>query len=93
MPTLILTPRHTDDSQAEEYAGSPEEEDGLLRFVQSILADPAIDFPAAIVLDVGRIEGRGWAVVEPNGAWGAGLYGCDPREALWVIQAATRRDA
>ncbi len=45
--------------------------------------------PRAIVIDVGIIEGRGWAVVEANGAWGAGIYGCDPDGALDVVACAT----
>ncbi len=31
--------------------------------------------PSAVVLDVGRIEGRGWAVVEANQAHASGIYG------------------
>ncbi|MEP0802688.1 hypothetical protein NDI37_21395 [Funiculus sociatus GB2-A5] len=39
-------------------------------------------------MDVGVIQGRGWAVVEQNAAWGAGLYGCDPIEVLEVLRYA-----
>ncbi len=42
------------------------------------------------VVDVGYIIDRGWAVVEGNGAWGSGIYGCDPIEALKVIKEACR---
>lgn len=44
-----------------------------------------VPVPPATVLDVGRIHGRGWAVVEANAAWGAGLYGCDPDQVLRVL--------
>ena len=48
--------------------------------------------PRAIVVDVGRIAGRGWAVVEANEPWGSGLYGCERAAAFDVIRAATYRD-
>jgi hypothetical protein len=35
------------------------------------------------------IKGRGWAVVEPNECWGAGIYGCSPVKVLEVLLAAT----
>ena len=38
------------------------------------------------VVDVGVIPGKGWAVVETNPAWASGLYGCDPLEALNVME-------
>lgn len=43
----------------------------------------------AIVVDVGEIFGRGWAVIEANAAWGSGIYGCDPGRVLDVIRHAT----
>lgn len=43
-----------------------------------------------VVLDIGTISGRGWAVVEANAAWGSGIYGCDPMEVLGVIRHATK---
>lgn len=60
-------------------------------FAEQVLAATTDFTPTAIVLDVGEIPAKGWAVVEANGAWGAGLYGCDPAEALQVIRYATRR--
>ncbi|MFC4054770.1 ATP-grasp domain-containing protein [Actinomadura syzygii] len=50
-----------------------------------------VPVPAATVLDVGRIRGRGWAVVEANAVWGAGLYGCDPEKVLTVLARACVR--
>lgn len=35
------------------------------------------------------IDGRGWAVVEFNAAWGAGLNGCDAEKVLPGIVAAS----
>jgi hypothetical protein len=57
-------------------------------FVRAVLADPRVDLPRAAVLDVGVIKGRGWAVVEQNAAWGAGIYGCDPVAVLEVLRHA-----
>jgi hypothetical protein len=49
----------------------------------------ALPGPRAYVLDVGLITARGWAVVEFNAAWGAGLNGCDPNRVLPAIAAAS----
>ncbi|SRR5581483_7085002 len=57
-------------------------------FCHSVLNDPAVQVPAAVVVDVGIIEGRGWAVVESNAAWAAGIYGCDPSAVLLVLRRA-----
>ena len=38
------------------------------------------------VIDVGRIKGKGWAIIETNQAWASGLYGCDPLQALKVME-------
>ena len=43
--------------------------------------------PRAVVLDMGFIRGRGWAVVEFNAAWAAGLNGCRA-ELVWPCIAA-----
>ncbi len=45
----------------------------------------------ASVIDVGRIPGKGWAIIETNQCWASGLYGCDPGEALLVMKEACRR--
>ncbi|WP_406698391.1 ATP-grasp domain-containing protein [Singulisphaera sp. Ch08] len=57
--------------------------------VDRLLADPRVDLPPALVLDAGVIGGVGPAVVEANVASGSGLYGCDPRDVLEVLRAAT----
>lgn len=38
------------------------------------------------VIDVGRIKGKGWAIIETNQAWASGLYGCDPGQVLKVLE-------
>ncbi|MFP2910301.1 ATP-grasp domain-containing protein [Pyxidicoccus sp. 3LFB2] len=45
--------------------------------------------PRTCVLDAALVEGRGWALLEANAAWGAGLNGCDAAEALHCIAGAT----
>jgi hypothetical protein len=60
--------------------------------VDRLLDDHRVDLPAALVLDAGVIRDVGPAVVEANPASGAGIYGCDPREVLEVLRAATVRD-
>ena len=60
-----------------------------LGLVDRLLADPRVDLPPAFVLDAGIIRGVGPAVVEANEANASGLYGCDPRDVLDVLRAAT----
>jgi ATP-grasp domain-containing protein len=63
-------------------------------FLARVLADAAVPLPPAVVVDVGLIAGRGWAIVEANAAWGAGICGCAPDRLLPVLRRATRtRDA
>ena len=71
-----------------DFAHTSAEEAEVRAVAGRVLADPRVDFPAAAVLDVGTITGSGWAVVEANSAWGAGLYGCDPDTVLEVLRAA-----
>lgn len=72
------------------WPAPPEERAQALAFAAQLLAAPAAAMPPACVLDVGLIAGRGWAVVEANSAWGAGIYGCDPAEVLPVLRRAVR---
>ncbi len=48
------------------------------------------EVPSPCVLDVGLVSDRGWAIIEANAAWGAGLNGCDPAAAAACIASATR---
>lgn len=57
-------------------------------FAEQVLSE--VSFPVAGVLDVGQIQGRGWAVVEANPAWASGIYGCDPSQVLQVIKRANQ---
>ena len=61
------------------------------RFVADLTQ--AMTLPRTVVVDVGCIDGRGWAVIEFNAAWGAGLNGCDPDKVLPAIVTASRKSA
>ena len=60
-------------------------------FYRRLLQDDAIKLPPGIVVDIGKIRGRGWAVVEANPAWSSGIYGCDAARVLPVIESACVR--
>lgn len=70
-----------------EATGSELEE--AKQFAERVLASMQKFTPRAVVIDVGQIVDRGWAVVEANAAWGSGIYGCDPSHVLDVIRHAT----
>ncbi len=72
--------------EREDHSHAAFELEAARAFASDVLARAGELFPPAVVLDVGRIEGRGWAVVELNPAWSSGLYACDPAGALRVIQ-------
>jgi hypothetical protein len=77
----------TFSSYASPIRGPHGELDAAAEFADSVLS--SVPCPRAFVLDVGIIKGRGWAVVEPNECWGAGIYGCTPAKILEVLLAAT----
>jgi hypothetical protein len=64
-----------------------------VRFAEALLDDVAVSLPPAVVVDIGRIRGRGWAVVEANPAWASGIYGCEPAQILPVLRGACRKRA
>lgn len=70
------------------WSATPGEVEAALEFAARVLGDPAVGLPPAVVLDVGIIAERGWAVVEANAAWASGLYGCDPARVLPVLARA-----
>jgi hypothetical protein len=70
------------------WENDPVEAKEAREFTEKVLAEPTIDLPPALVIDVGKIRVRGWAVIEANPAWGAGIYGCDPARVLPVLARA-----
>lgn len=75
-------------AKKQNFQMSQAEQEDVKRFVADVFAANP-DTPRAIVIDVGQIAGKGWAVVEANSAWGSGIYGCDPDSVLDVIRHAT----
>jgi hypothetical protein len=61
-----------------------------LPVVEGVCATMPDELPPAFVIDVGRIDDRGWAVVEFNPVWSAGLLGADARQVLPALLRATR---
>ena len=58
--------------------------------IAALLADPAVRVPPAIAIDVGKIRDQGWAVIEANAAWAAGIYGCNPVQGALCTQTRLR---
>jgi len=52
-------------------------------------AAQSLPLPATCVLDAALLP-RGWALLEANASWGAGLNGCDPRAILACLEIATQ---
>lgn len=70
-----------------------EDEDGMMKqalaFANEALNRHHQDLPTTVVLDVGKIEGRGWAVVEANQLYASGIYdGADIDQVLAGVRLA-----
>jgi hypothetical protein len=59
-------------------------------FIKSLLIDVRVSIPPSVVIDIGRIQGRGWSVIEANPSWASGIYGCNPYEVLYTIARGCR---
>jgi hypothetical protein len=91
-----MSPGIRDGDLAQDANGArpPDERAAADALLTTVLADSAVSLPPAVVVDMGQIEGRGWAIVGTNAAWGAGICGCDLRGVLPILHRATvRRDA
>jgi hypothetical protein len=76
------------------WPASRSESEQALDFANSVLQDGRATFPPAGVLDVGVVKDQGWAVVEANACWGAGIYGCDPHSVLRTLaRASVKRES
>lgn len=60
---------------------------GAAEFVALLIRE--MPLPSPVVVDVGLLGDSGWAVIEFNAAWGAGLNGCDAERVLPAIVAAS----
>ncbi|WP_170319989.1 ATP-grasp domain-containing protein [Polyangium spumosum] len=74
---------------AGEWEADRAEVEAASASIQAVLEDADVELPPAVVVDVGRMAGRGWGVVEANPAWASGLCGCDPAAVLSVLRRAT----
>lgn len=83
---LSASPYWRNDALAQAADGSwpflGSEEVEVIAFAKEVLTHPEVTYPPAFVLDVGCTREHGWAVIEGNPCWGAGLYGCSPDAAL-----------
>lgn len=70
------------------YEGNAPVEDAE-RFVFSFAENNRFLLPKTCVIDVGRLAGGEWALIEANATWGAGLNGCNPEKAAECIANAT----
>ncbi len=71
-----------------DWPASDEEISEAYDFYRLLLQDESVRLPPAVVVDIGKIQELGWAVVEANPAWSSGIYGCDPSQVLPVIENA-----
>jgi hypothetical protein len=83
--------RHGELAQSADGTWADDRTGAAREFAESVCSDPVVGLPPAVVVDVGLIEGRGWAVVEANAAWGSGIYGCDPSAVLASVQRSCVR--
>lgn len=81
----ILTASGYAADGGQEWRGDPF---NAVAWLGDVLREAREALPHAIVLDIGWIAGRGWAIIEANAAWCSGLYDCDPEMALLAIEAA-----
>jgi hypothetical protein len=92
---LSASPYWRNDALAQAADGSwpfeGTEEADALAFAKQVLMHPEVSSPPAFVLDVGLTQEHGWAVIEGNPSWGAGLYGCNASAALQTGRRAIRR--
>lgn len=72
------------------WIASQVEQENANKFLEFFLADCSFDIPKSIVVDVGYISSKGWSVVEANGVWSAGIYGCDPDKVLSLLSDGFR---
>lgn len=69
------------------------EEESAQKFARDLLEAEDVEVPPAFVLDIGITAEHGWAVIEGNPCWGAGLYGCSAQAVLQTAHRAIRSKA
>ncbi|RCS54013.1 DUF4343 domain-containing protein [Bremerella cremea] len=87
--TLSPYLRSGQHAKLSQYKATEAERTEVTVLVENVLKITSERTPRSVVIDVGQIQGKGWAVVEANAAWGSGIYGCDPNIVLDVLRCAT----
>lgn len=83
--SFYIEPYYDGDPDADEHTYSE-----AVEFTSRFLRDCPTNL--TMTLDVGYIEGRGWAVIEANQAWASGVYdGTDPVKVLETIEMSQGR--
>jgi hypothetical protein len=82
--------RHGKEPRDENGQWSVSELSEAIQFCTMFLENPGVHVPDACVIDVGFIQGKGWAIIECNAAWSSGVYGCDGAGVLPVLRRACR---
>ena len=68
-----------------DYPSPPDELAAAMELAEKVAGKKRGFRDCGAVVDVGIIKGFGWAVVEANPSFGAGIYGCDAEKVLEVI--------
>jgi hypothetical protein len=77
------------DGDDESWSAPTDEAAEARAFIDALLLDPDVDVPAALVIEVGRLDTGAWAVIRARPAWATGLCGADPRAVLPVLLRAS----
>lgn len=78
---------------ADSHLPSAQESQEALNFCRRVVSDLAGSLPSSVVIDVGEIVDRGWAVVDANPSFSSKIYGCDASNVLPVIERAFARES
>ena len=78
--------------EAGNWPASETEQQDAVAFCTKILQDATVELPPVVVLDIGILSERVWALVEPNPVSSSGIYGCDPKKVLIALQRACIRE-
>jgi hypothetical protein len=93
--TLSPYLRHHDRLETPDgnFPASDSEFAAARAFATHVAHETAATLPPGVVIDIGLIQngrGQGWAVIEANQVWGAGIYGCDPAAILPLLRRTCR---
>ncbi|WP_353777026.1 ATP-grasp domain-containing protein [Winogradskyella sp. 3972H.M.0a.05] len=69
------------------------EEKGMMDFLSTFLSDSNIKLPKSVVIDIGFIPNKGWALIEANPVWSSGVYACDPIKVIdAIVESCQHKD-